>query len=93
MSVYRKKPVEIEAVTFAEFEAMLSDRYGTVPWPDSFDYQGHTISGLKENGENYMIPTPEGAMAFTKDDMLITGVKGEIYPCKLDIFALTYDAV
>ena len=91
MSVYRKKPVEIEAVTFAEFEALLSDNYGTMPWPDSFTYKGHNI--VTRPGGGYIIPTEEGYMAFTENDMLITGVKGEIYPCKVDIFALTYDAV
>jgi len=27
----------------------------------------------------------------TPKDMLIIGVKGEIYPCKLDIFDMTYE--
>ena len=27
----------------------------------------------------------------TKDDMLITGVNGEIYPCKKEIFEKTYE--
>ena len=31
-------------------------------------------------------------MKMGRDDMLITGVKGEIYPCKRDIFAATYEA-
>jgi hypothetical protein len=29
----------------------------------------------------------------TPNDMLITGVKGEIYPCKKDIFEATYELV
>jgi hypothetical protein len=29
----------------------------------------------------------------TREDMLIIGVKGEIYPCKKDIFEATYDLV
>jgi hypothetical protein len=32
-------------------------------------------------------------MRFNRGEMLITGVKGEIYPCKADIFAATYDAM
>lgn len=31
-------------------------------------------------------------MRFTREDMLITGIKGEIYPCKKDIFHATYEA-
>lgn len=30
-------------------------------------------------------------MKMGRDDMLITGVKGEIYPCKRDIFEATYE--
>ena len=30
-------------------------------------------------------------MRFNRGDMLITGVKGEIYPCKRDIFDATYE--
>ena len=30
-------------------------------------------------------------MRMLRTDMLITGVKGEIYPCKPDIFAATYE--
>ena len=30
-------------------------------------------------------------MKFGPGDMLITGVKGEIYPCKADVFAKTYE--
>lgn len=39
------------------------------------------------------IGTLEGVMAAAPGDWIIKGVKGEIYPCKPDIFAMTYDAV
>jgi len=32
-------------------------------------------------------------MHFRRGDMLITGVKGELYPCKPDIFEATYEPV
>ena len=32
-------------------------------------------------------------MRMTPNDMLITGVQGEIYPCKKDIFEATYEDV
>lgn len=60
-----------------------------MPW--SFDYKGHKIT--HENDSCYLIPSLEGVMNFTKDDMLITGVNGEIYPCKLDIFEKTYELI
>lgn len=37
------------------------------------------------------IPTLEGVMHADAGDWIITGVKGEQYPCKPDIFALTYE--
>jgi hypothetical protein len=37
------------------------------------------------------IATLEGPLTVTPGDWIITGVKGEQYPCKPDIFAATYD--
>ena len=37
------------------------------------------------------IDTLEGAHIVTPGDWIITGVKGEFYPCKPDIFELTYE--
>jgi hypothetical protein len=39
------------------------------------------------------IDTLEGTMRADPGDYIITGVKGERYPCKPDIFAATYEAV
>lgn len=90
---YRKKPVVIEAITFAELveygKANGANIVNGMPW--SFNYAGHPIT--HENDGCYLIPTLEGTMKFGRQDMLITGVKGEIYPCKLDIFAATYEEV
>ena len=95
MSKYRKKPVVIEAITFDELvehgkaHGSVSPFGGEMPW--SFDYKGQPIT--HENDDCYLIPTLEGTMKFQRGDMLITGVQGEIYPCKPDIFAETYEPV
>ena len=90
---FKKKPVVVEAITFEELVAIGiasgCPAYNGMPW--SFDYAGHPIT--HENDDCYLIPTLEGTMRFSRGDMLITGVKGEIYPCKPDIFAATYEAV
>jgi len=39
------------------------------------------------------IDTLEGGHTVTPGDYIITGVKGEHYPCKPDIFAMTYEPV
>jgi len=93
MGQFRKKPVVIEAITFDELVQHGRDNGANIvndmPW--SFSYKGHAIT--HENDQCYLIPTLEGTMKFTPDDMLITGVNGEIYPCKNDIFQKTYEAV
>ena len=39
------------------------------------------------------IATLEGGHVVTPGDWIITGVKGEHYPCKPDIFEQTYESV
>lgn len=93
MAFFRKTPLVIEAITFEEFveygKKNTTNIVNGMPW--SFDYKGHPITN--ENDECYLIPTLEGMCNFTPNDMLITGIKGEIYPCKIDIFNATYEPV
>jgi hypothetical protein len=90
---FRKKPVIVEAITFAELvehgKAQGGDLVQGVAW--AFMYAGHPIT--HETDKCYLIPTLEGLMRMTPADMLITGVKGEISPCKIDIFNATYSPV
>ena len=46
-----------------------------------------------DTGSPIIIQTLEGDMRADPGDWIITGVKGERYPCKPDIFAATYDPV
>lgn len=94
MARYRKKPVVIEAITFDELVEHGRAQEGVnivngMPW--SFLYQGQPIT--HENDDCYLIPTLEGTMRFERGALLITGVKGEVYPCAADIFAATYEPV
>jgi len=41
--------------------------------------------------EDEIVKTLEGDMQAKKGDYIITGVNGEIYPCKPDIFLKTYE--
>ena len=86
---YRKKPVVIEAVQL---------RWDT--WSEMCDHAG--VGKLKDgkpegqmDGEKIglAIPTLEGLMIGNENDWIIKGVKGEIYPCKPDIFEVTYESV
>jgi|LSQX01.3.fsa_nt_gb hypothetical protein len=90
MAKYRKKPVVVDAEVYRE------------GMEDGFDTIGEAIvSGL--NSESYKNPvsfkgvpyiqTLEGKHYISEGDYIITGVAGERYPCKPDIFEQTYEAV
>lgn len=85
MAKYVKKPVVIEAVTYEEFIKNVHSK------PIELEYNGYIIK--RYDDDHYIIPTLEGDMLLGKDDMLITGVDGEIYPCKKEIFEKTYEKV
>lgn len=79
---YRKKPVVIEAVQWTgENVKEIATFMGIESVP--YDLNTHNLS----------IVTLEGIMEASKGDYIIKGVQGEFYPCKLDIFAETYEEV
>ncbi len=82
MPMYRKKPVVIEAIQYRAGEQ-----------PNEFGQD--VIDGVIRYPEDgsMLIKTLEGVMQAQPGDWIIRGVKGELYPCKPDIFAATYEAV
>jgi len=76
---YRKKPVVIEAF-----------RYYIDPRPDWFQDKV-TLNEIITYETHCDIYTLEGVMRGEYGDYIIQGVLGEIYPCKPDIFELTYE--
>lgn len=78
MPKFRKKPIVIEAEQFFE---------GRPPWPREVRTQS------AEEGRGCCIDTLEGRLHVSDGDWIITGVQGEKYPCKPDIFEATYEAV
>lgn len=83
---YRKKPIEIEAVQFTgsnEFEIMEF----------AGDARVRCVPMSMTLRPTITINTLEGIMTATEGDFIIRGVKGELYPCKPDIFEATYEAV
>ncbi len=83
---YRKKPVVIEAFCL-----------GVDNIPDWFMDKVSSNDIILHGERNDLmfadIKTLEGVMVGSKGDFIIKGVKGEIYPCKPDIFSATYDPV
>jgi hypothetical protein len=87
MAEFRKKPVVIEAVYF-DGSHYSADR--VLQWTGPMAGSGF----VKPPGEHlgYIeIPTMEGVMRASPGDWIIRGVKGELCPCKPDIFAATYE--
>lgn len=91
---YRKKPVVIEA-----FQMTLERRNDNRDWPEWLNRAWNMEPG---EGAIYIDPddtdrqrlcigTLEGVHRVAWGDWIIRGVKGEIYPCKPDIFAATYE--
>jgi hypothetical protein len=78
---YRKKPVVIEATQWFkdhDHPAVLKCPLDVLPIGYRLGYHG-------------WVQTLEGGHIVTPGDWIITGVQGEHYPCKPDIFELTYE--
>jgi hypothetical protein len=93
---FRKKPVVIEAVQWDGHETTLLKEVFELCPPDDLPHapdDPHIQTGYgytPADGKLY-IPTLEGTMCASPGDWIIKGIKGEIYPCKPDIFAATYE--
>lgn len=85
---YRKKPVDINAVqwkgdNFEEIK-LFANNSETIKQPLDFDGKPYGI---------LYINTLEGRHIAKVGDYIIKGVKGEFYPCKPEIFQMTYEEV
>lgn len=88
MALYRKRPVVIEAIRFdpsGEHRMALPPEVIGIPFAcaDNWDHEGC----------KFFIQTLEGPVQISPGDYIVTGVAGEIYPCRGDIFEATYDLV
>lgn len=77
---YRKKPVVVDAMQLRE----------DTKFTDIAKFVGKDI---RVDINRIYIDTLEGVMTASIGDWIIRGVKGEVYPCKPDIFAQTYEPV
>lgn len=88
MAQYRKKPVVIEAYQVQPDDEM------TRPLPPMWLVRAMSSSSpsvLPGADGGLVIQTIEGMMRADVGDWIIRGVQGELYPCKPDIFAATYE--
>ena len=93
MGKYTKIPVTIDAYTFEEMIEFGKIQPGAIISMNGQTLLQFTFNNrrvVNNHNETFTIETLEGNHIMTKDDMLIIGVKGEMYPCKIDIFNMTY---
>jgi hypothetical protein len=81
---YRKKPVVIEAFQWTGQRPHDWPEWAT-NWPQGW------VTLIE--GRDLVVDTLEGRMSASLGDWIIKGVKGELYPCKPDIFDATYEEV
>lgn len=105
MPKFRKKPIVIEAdvFTWGMEDGIIKDRvfvprdsagsqYESTEFPgyNRIHHYNLVRRGFGEDDWKPYIQTLEGMMEIGEGDYIITGVKGERYPCKPDIFHMTY---
>lgn len=79
MAKFRKKPIVIEATQW--FPGV---------YIEGVDNLAHLPESFRDCA---WIATLEGGHVVSRGDWIITGIKGEKYPCKPDIFEATYERV
>lgn len=61
---------------------------------EQYRWRGHWPDGVRYDGKgNVVIDTLEGQLNVSDGDWIITGVEGEKYPCKPDIFEAIYEHI
>lgn len=88
---YQKKPVIIDAFQYDGDLIARNELYYIPVWAQKARKSGVLFYG--DAGEMLYIKTLEGDMHASVGDYIIKGVHGELYPCKPDIFAKTYEQV
>ncbi len=82
---FRKKPVVIEAMQFDGSNAEVL--------VEAFQFSASLMRSVEGSSDPLLtVATLEGNMVVSIGDWVIRGVKGELYPCKPDIFEATYEA-
>lgn len=82
---FRKRPIIIEAILFDGSNGNeIRETLSSIPPPE-----GTIVTNPLR--EQLIVWTLEGPLVASKGDWIIRGIKGELYPCKPDIFEATYE--
>lgn len=84
-------------INYNGYPALVGDALNpdTLRYPWDRHAKKSPDKGVYINPENgcIVIRTLEGDMQVSVNDWIIRGVQGELYPCKPDIFAATYETL
>ena len=75
-----------------KFQIKNNDDIIEFRYDENSDYITNKFSYYRPTKKMF-VNTLEGKMEVAKGDYIIKGIKGEVYPCKPDIFINTYDEV
>ena len=81
---YIKKPITIEAIQLTD-----SNHSEIIQWLSSYNVESYTLESI--DFPSLYIKTLEDVMKANVGDYIIKGVKNEFYPCKPEIFEMTYE--
>lgn len=93
---YRKRPIAIEAWRVPAIEPGDPSFHTPPPqWIMDALADGRMVPEAQHESDwlHFRIRTLEGEMLAEPDGWIIKGVKGELYPCRPDIFEATYEPV
>jgi len=91
-ATFVKRPVQVQAVQYTR-------RFGWPEWlQDQISAGTVKVFGTGKFADPAepcycIIDTLEGKHRCDEGDWIIQGVKGELYPCKPDIFEMTYEQI
>jgi hypothetical protein len=90
MARFRKLPVVIEAFRWTGGPDQIEDPEWII---EAMQKPFEEVGSVFFVASALLVHTLEGVMSASVGDYIIRGVAGEIYPCKPDIFAATYEPV
>ena len=85
---YRKKPIVIEAMLCSDLIVNARDNWSNLP---EWFREAYESGVLVITPDSISILTLGGTMIAQPTDWVIWGDRGELYPCKPDIFVTTYE--
>ena len=90
---FRKKPIIIDAYQWFEVSKYIEGEKRDVDYYRTPKLDGSELCSIchKPLDAHGWLETLEGGMRVCPGDWIITGIQGEHYPCKPDIFKSTYD--